>query len=134
MYFGYNDVVNGQPQLRDDNSCALDVHEIQYFESEDAFKNCDFSMLSLLVMIQRAQNNDFYNYKDKIDCYPKVLDGCYLPPLTVLWFVQKVFEIVCLEDNEWAYDYGYHNMKRDYALWKRLVASSNNVRFNHNNL
>ena len=91
-------------------------------------------MLSLLVMIQRAQNNDFYNYKDKIDCYPKVLDGCYLPPLTVLWFVQKVFEIVCLEDNEWAYDYGYHNMKRDYALWKRLVASSNNVQFNHNNL
>ena len=63
-YFGYNDVFNGQPQLRDDISCALDVHEIQYFESEDTSKIIDFLMLSLLVMIQRDQNNDFYNYKN----------------------------------------------------------------------
>ena len=38
IFFGYNDVVYGQPQLRDDNSCDVDVLEIQYFESQDAFK------------------------------------------------------------------------------------------------
>ena len=57
-------------------------------------------MLSLLVMIQRAQNSDFHHYKDQLDCHPEVLDGYYWPPLVVLWFVQKVFEIVCPEDNE----------------------------------
>ena len=41
MYFGYTDVVNGLPQLRDDNSYALDVHKIEYFDSEDAFGNSD---------------------------------------------------------------------------------------------
>ena len=73
MYFGYTDVVNGLPQLRDDNSYALDVHEIEYFDSEDAFgnrdafNNRDLSMLSSLVMIQRAQNSDFHHYKDQLD-------------------------------------------------------------------
>ena len=42
MYFGYNDVVYGQPQLRDDKSCALDVLDIQYCKSGDAFQDSEF--------------------------------------------------------------------------------------------
>ena len=42
MHFRYNDAVHGEPQLCDDNSRALNVLEIQYFESDDAFKYSDF--------------------------------------------------------------------------------------------
>ena len=63
IYFGYNDVVHDQPQLRDDNSCALDFLEIKYFETEDAFKDSDFSMISLLLMIKRAENNKCNGYR-----------------------------------------------------------------------
>ena len=91
-------------------------------------------MPSLFVMIQRAQNIYFHNYKDQIYYYPEVLDSFYWSPLAVLWFVQKVFEIVCPEDNEWTYDYGYHNLKRNDAVWQKLFASSNDVRLDINNL
>ena len=57
-------------------------------------------MLSLLVMIQRAQNNGSRDYKANIDGYPEVFDGYCWPSLAVLWFVTKVFEIICPEDNE----------------------------------
>ena len=59
MYFGYNDVVYGQPQLRDDKSCALDVLDIQYCKSGDAFQDSEFWIQSSLLMIKRAKNKEF---------------------------------------------------------------------------
>ena len=59
MNFGYNDVVYGQPQLRDDKSCALDVLDIQYCESGDKFENSDYLMQPLLHRIKRAKNNEY---------------------------------------------------------------------------
>ena len=117
MYFGHNDVVLGQPELRDDKSCALDVHDIQYCKSGDAFQDSDFSMQSLILMIKRAKNNEFYRSNEEIDCSPEEIDGCYWPRLALLGFIHKVYNIVCPEENRWFYDYDVRGIKRNDRYW-----------------
>ena len=62
MYFGYKDVVNGEQHHRHDQSCALHVLKVQYFDPERRLPETDYTLLSLLLMISRVTNQDFYNY------------------------------------------------------------------------
>ena len=123
MYFGYKDVVNGKQHHWRDQSCALGVLKIQYFDLERRLQYIDYALLSLLLMASRVTNPDFYLYKDKIDGLGMgdmqciiTSDGHYSRTLSLLTIVGEIFNIFCREPSEWFYYYEIHNMKRNDSL------------------
>ena len=141
VYFGYKDVVNGEQHHRHDQSCALDVLKIQYFDPDRRLQEIYYVLLSLLLMISRVTNQDFYNYGKQIDGLRTgdiqctiTSDDHYSRTLSLLMIVGQVLNLICSGPNKWLYDYEMRNMKRNDSLWHRLFAASNNDSFNINNL
>ena len=59
MYFGPNDIALDEPELRDDESCALDVVNTQLCKQNGlSLKKGDYSLRTLLLMMKRVTKND----------------------------------------------------------------------------
>ena len=76
----------------------------------------DYALLSLLLMISRVMNQDFYPYKDKIDRlgtsdmqYAITSDGDYSRTLYLLTISGEIFNIFFL------------NLTNDYMIMKYII-------------
>ena len=70
MYFGSNDIISHIPELRDDESRALDVVNMQLCAQDGLFfKKRDFSLQSLLLMMKRLIKNNFQSDPAVIECH-----------------------------------------------------------------
>ena len=107
IYFGSNDIILDKPELRDDESYALDVVNTQLCKQNAIlFKRGDFSLQSLLLTMKRVTNKDFKSSPDVIEYHPWAR-------LVLLQFIIKVLGIVTPGPSEWLYDYADKGLKRD---------------------
>ena len=99
VYFGHKDVVVRPPDLRDADPCALDIIDTVICQQNwDLFKEKDFSLQSLIVMICRATNKEIYDLIDE-------LETPTLHQLCLFYFIFQVYKIDVSEENDWLYKY-----------------------------
>ena len=128
MYFGTNDIHLDQRLLRDKESCAIEIRGNKLWLQNGIFtKNGDFSLQSLLVMINRLKNKDFDIEKEVVECHS-------FARLVLIEFIHDMLEIFEPKVFEWNYDYQDKGLNQDYAYWKNLFLASRNDAFDIKNV
>ena len=88
MYFGSNDIILHRPELRDYESCALDVIDTKLYAQDGLFvRNGDFSLQALLLMMKRLKKNE-------VDIDKEVIEYYSFTRLVLLQFVVNLLGIV----------------------------------------
>ena len=87
MYFGSNDVILDRPDLRDDQSCALDIVDTQLCtQNKNSHTKGDFSSQSLIPMIKWVTKKEFTGSHDTIEYHSWAR-------LVIFQFIQRVLKI-----------------------------------------
>ena len=128
MYFGSNDLFINQPELRDGNSCSLNMLEKQLCKHNGRhFHTKEYSFLTLIFMINRAANPRFGTESDVIECH-------VFARLVIIQFIHSILRIVCPEDNIWVYNPEARKLKRNDDLWRKLFVDSTDTVFDIENI
>ena len=128
MYFGTNDIMV-EPNVEIDKEwSALDRIDSTLSEQNGLFfKNGDYSLQALMVMIDRLNTKPLNTDEQVIDCHDSTR-------LLILEFIMNMTYMINPEIRLWKYDYKARGLPRDDKYWRHLFASSKNDDFELSNV